>query len=131
MDKRSFVCGMITAFSECVAGGCKRLALSPPMSHMDYLQFREELCGIIEKHGLIHCHEENLDLPEEERFEWILIAAKQETIDEYQSLRAAGYSPADSLAPFFSLLSYNPAESVDSGYDAFRAFFSPREKGTI
>lgn len=26
-DKRSFIMGMITAFSECVAGGCKRLAL--------------------------------------------------------------------------------------------------------
>ena len=32
MDKRSFVLGMITAFSECVAGGCKRLALSPPLT---------------------------------------------------------------------------------------------------
>ena len=123
MDKRSFVCGMITAFSECVAGGCKRLALSPPMSHMDYLQFREELCGIIEKHGLIHFHEENLDLPEEERFEWSLIAARQETIDEYLSVRAQGFNPARSLRPFYSVLSYDPEKAFSTGYDAYRDFF--------
>ena len=35
-DKRSFILGMITAFSECVVGGCKRLALSPPMTAQDY-----------------------------------------------------------------------------------------------
>ena len=131
LDKRSFILGMVTAFCECVAGGCKRLALSPPLSDDDYAALAGEACEIIEKHGLLHEHEENRDQPSLLRFHWILIAGKQETIDEYQSLRAAGYSPADSLAPFFSLLSYNPAESVDSGYDAFRTFFSPREKGTI
>ena len=36
LDKRSFILGMVTAFSECVAGGCKRLALSPPLVHEDY-----------------------------------------------------------------------------------------------
>ena len=30
-DKRSFLLGMITAFCECVADGCKRLALRPPL----------------------------------------------------------------------------------------------------
>ena len=36
LDRRSFILGMVTAFSECVAGGCKRLALSPPLSRDDY-----------------------------------------------------------------------------------------------
>lgn len=123
MDKRSFVMGMITAFSECVAGGCKRLALSPPLTHEDYISFSAEAEDIIEKHGLVHYHEENLDLPEDERFDWILIALKQETIDEYISIHKKGYSPAQSLEPFWGVLSYDPSESVHTGYDAYREFF--------
>ena len=123
MDKRSFVMGMITAFSECVAGGCKRLALSPPLTHEDYISFAEEAEAIIEKHGLLHYHEENLDLPEEDRFEWIIIVLKQETLDEYLSVRNQGYNPARSLEPFFNVLSYNPDESVHTGYDAYRQYF--------
>ena len=51
-DKRSFMLGMITAFCECVAGGCKRLALSPPLTREEYRHYAEEANGIIEKHGL-------------------------------------------------------------------------------
>ena len=36
LDKRSFILGMVTAFSECVAGGCKPLAFSPPLNRTDY-----------------------------------------------------------------------------------------------
>ena len=123
LDKRSFVLGMVTAFCECVAGGCKRLALSPPLLKEEYHSMADEIYSIIEKHGLIHYHEENLDRPPEERFEWILIASRKETIDSYISLRASGCSPADSLEPFAELLSYNADESVHTGYDAFREFF--------
>ena len=123
MDKRSFILGMITAFSECVAGGCKRLALSPPLTHEDYGKFAPEACEIIEKHGLIHYHEENLDQPEENRYDWILIAGKQGTIREYLRLREQGFSPARSLAPFSELLSYRPEESIHTGYDAYRSYF--------
>ena len=123
MDKRSFVMGMLTAFCECVAGGCKRLALSPPLSHDDYLLFAQEAVGIINNHGLISYHEENLDLPEKDRFEWIIIASKQETIDEYLSIRSKGYNPAHSLEPFYSVLSYDPDESVHTGYDAYKHYF--------
>ena len=122
-DKRSFILGMITAFSECVAGGCKRLALSPPLTRADYERIADEANDLIEKHGLLHYHEENLDRPEAERFDWILIAGKQETIDQYLALRQEGKSPADSLEPFHSLLSYQPDESIHTGYDAYRAFF--------
>ena len=122
-DKRSFILGMITAFSECVAGGCKRLALSPPLTRADYEAVADEACELIEKHGLLHYHEENLDLPEAERFDWILIAGKQETIDGYLALRREGKSPAVSLEPFHSLLSYRPEESIHTGFDAYRAYF--------
>ena len=123
LDRRSFILGMVTAFSECVAGGCKRLALSPPLSRDDYRTIAAEAEEIIEKHGLLHYHEENLDRPEAVRFDWILIAGKRETIDRYLSLREQGYSPMDSLAPFSELLSYDPSESVHTGYDAYRAYF--------
>ena len=122
-DKKSFILGMVTAFSECVAGGCKRLALSPPLTRADYALVHEEAEAIIEGHGLLHLHEENLDVPPAERWEWILIAAKPSTLEEYSALRARGLSPARSLAPFSGLLSYDPAEAVHTGYDAYRAFF--------
>ena len=124
-DKQSFIIGMIVAFCECVAGGCKRMALSPPLSRADYETVREAAEDIIEKHGLLHLHEQNLDVPADGRWEWIVIAARQETLDAYRRLRAAGHSPARSLAPFADLLSYNPAEGVHTGYDAYRACFPP------
>ncbi len=128
MDRRSFILGMITAFSECVAGGCKRLALSPPMTKEDYAMVAEEARELIGKHGLISYHEKNADLPETERFEWLLIAARQEIIDEYLALRGQGHSPARSLKPFYGLLSYDPAQGVATHYDAFRAYFPNDEK---
>ena len=123
MDQKSFILGMITAFCECVAGGCKQLALSPPLTHEMYAQVAEEACGLIEKHGLVWYHEENLDLPEAERFEWILIARREETFEQYQALQAQGLNPARGLAPFSELLSYNPAESVHTGFDAYKTYF--------
>ena len=128
MDKRSFILGIITAFSECVAGGCKRLALSPPLKPEVYARLEAEALRIVAKHGLIAFHERNAGLPEAERFEWLLIAARQETLDRYRQLRAEGYSPARSLRPFSGLLSYDPAQGVPVSYDAYRAYF-PLEAG--
>ena len=119
MDKRAFILGMITAFCECVAGRCKRLALSPPLTHDDYEWVHTDAESIIEKHGLIHYHEENQDHP---GFEWIVIAGKPDTLNTYLALRNF-CSPVEGLAPFADLLSYNPAESIHSGYDAYREFF--------
>ena len=67
--------------------------------------------------------EKNLDMPEENRFEWILIAGKEKTIEEYCRIRKAGNSPAQSLGPFFGVLSYNESEAVHTGYDAFKQYF--------
>ena len=126
MDQRSFILGMITAFSECVAGGCKDLALSPPLEDEIYEAVAPEAEEIVRRHGLLSCHERNLDLPAAERFHWILIAGRQETLDAYRALRAQGLSPARSLTPFGSLLSYDPQKSVHTGYDAYRTFFPRR-----
>ena len=98
-DQRSFILGMVTAFSECVAGGCKRLALSPPLTHEMYERVAGEACEIIEKHDLLHFHEENLDRPEEGRFEWILIAGKPETLERYAALRARGSARSSPWSP--------------------------------
>ncbi len=127
-DQNSYILGMITAFCECVAGGCKRMALSPPLTGKAFFAVREEAYRCIERHGLIHYHEKNPDLPEEERFHWIVIAARQETIDEYQRLRSEGYNPAKWMKPFYDLLSYNEAESVRTGYDAYRELFDEKEE---
>ncbi|MBQ7519422.1 MAG: hypothetical protein IJU12_03815 [Clostridia bacterium] len=127
-DQNSYILGMITAFCECVAGGCKRMALSPPLTCKAFFDVREEAYQCIERHGLIHYHEKNADLPEAERFHWIVIAARQETLDEYQRLRAEGYNPAKWMKPFYELLSYNEAESVRTGYDAYRALFDKKEE---
>ena len=123
LDKRSFILGMVTAFSECVANGCKKLAFSPPLSGEDYVLVSQEAYRIIEGHGLIHYHEKNLDQPEESRFEWILIALRRDTVEQYLRLREQGYSPIESLAPFGELLSYRPEESIHTGYDAYRELF--------
>ena len=122
-DQRSFILGMVTAFCECAAGGCKRLALSPPMMREVYEMVCAEADALIEKHGLIYYHEMNEDQPESRRFIWILIAGKQDTIDQYLALRRQGYSPVDSLRPFSALLSYHPEESIHTGFDAYRQYF--------
>ena len=123
MDKKSFILGMITAFCECVAGGCKRLALSPPMTKADFEMVEKDALSIISRHGLIFYHEENLDIPSEARVDWLLIAGKAETIEAYLALRREGFSPVLSLRPFFDLLSYRPEEAVHTGYDAYLSFF--------
>ena len=49
--------------------------------------------------------------------------SKQETIDEYLELRGRELSPAVSFRPFFCLMSCDPAENVNTGFDAYREYF--------
>ena len=123
LEKKSFILGMITAFCECVAAGCKDLALSPPLSREDYGMVAEDATRLIEKHGLMAYHERNEDLAAEERFEWIVITRDQNTLAAYTALRNLGYSPAKSLKPFEKVLSYQPAKAVKVKYDAYRELF--------
>ena len=80
-EKRAFILGMIVDFSECVAGGCKRLALSPPLYGDDYAEVSGEACEIIEKHGLIHYHERNEDAPEAGRWVQDIRFGRAEQVD--------------------------------------------------
>lgn len=123
MEKKSFILGMVTAFCECVAAGCKDLALSPPLTASDYDAVHTEAEELIEKHGLIAYHEKNEDLPSDDRFEWIVITRNTETLAEYLALRDLGYSPAKSLKPFEKVLSYRPEKAVNVKYDAYRELF--------
>ena len=98
------------------------MALSPPLTAKDYDSISAEAYDIIDKHGLLYYHEMNMDQPDNLRFNWIVIACRQQTLDDYLSLRMQGFSPVQSLAPFSELLSYNEQESVHTGYDAFLKF---------
>ena len=128
LDKCSFILGMIAAFSECVAGGCKKLALSPPLTREDYEAVAEDAYAVIEKQGLLSYHEENRELPSEKRYEWILIASDWETIEQYLELRNQGNSPAKSLEPFYELLGYDPEARIETGYDAYKSSFPVAKK---
>lgn len=57
MDRNSFILGMVAAFCECVAGGAKPLALSPPLTHQDYAQVGQEAMTMAQRHGLVAYHE--------------------------------------------------------------------------
>ena len=83
MDRNSFILGMVAAFCECVAGGAKPLALSPPLTHQDYAQVGQEAMTMAQRHGLVAYHEENLDLPQPERFHWVVVSRDQERLEAY------------------------------------------------
>ena len=123
MEKKSFILGMVTAFCECVAAGCKDLALSPPLTASDYNAVHMDAEELIEKHGLIAYHEKNEDLPSDARCEWIVITRDLEILNEYLALRDLGNSPAKSLKPFERVLSYRPEKAVNVKYDAYRELF--------
>ena len=127
MDKVSFICGMVTAFCECVAAGCKQIALSPPMERADFLLAKEECARIIERHGLRWFHEENADLPASVRRDWMVIYAREAAIRAYAQRRAAGESPQENIAPFADLLGYSD-DRIVSGYDAYREYFERKNQ---
>ena len=122
MDRDSFILGMVSAFCECVAGGCKPLALSPPLTDEDYRRVGPAALNLAAEHGLIAYHEKNLDLPPEKRCHWVAVCREQAVLEAYLKLRAQGHSPRMGLEPFYGVLGYT-ARRVSSGYDAFHAFF--------
>ncbi len=122
MDKFAFICGMVTAFSECVAAGAKPIALSPPMTRPDFLMARAACARIIGAHGLKWYHEENLDLPPETRRDWMILYARDEALADYLSLRGSGENPMRGLAPFAKVLGYGD-ERVETGADTYRELF--------
>ena len=124
MDRNSFILGMVAAFCECVAGGAKPLALSPPLTHQDYAQVGQEAMTMAQRHGLVAYHEENLDLPLPQRFHWVVVSRDQERLEAYLALRRQGFNPRRDLSPFFGVLGY-AQQRIPTGYDAFHALFPP------
>lgn len=124
MDRNSFILGMVAAFCECVAGGAKPLALSPPLTHQDYAQVGQETMTMAQRHGLVAYHEENLDLPLPQRFHWVVVSRDQERLEAYLALRRQGFHPRRDLTPFFGVLGYTQ-QRIHTGYDAFHALFPP------
>lgn len=53
---------MITAFAECAAHGCKKLAVSPPFYPEDWRSVISEAEKIVQDPGIYLWFEENLDI---------------------------------------------------------------------
>ena len=64
-----FILGMITAFAECLANECKRLALSPPFYPEDYEKLLPEAERIAQDQGISLWYEKNPDIPEKARLQ--------------------------------------------------------------
>lgn len=122
MDRTSFILGMITAFCECVAGGSKPLALSPPLTDADYAAVQAQAYSLIVAHGLEAYHEENLDLPPDMRVHWIVIYAKKAALQAYLQRRQEGKNPMLGIDDFAQVLGYTQ-DRIHTGYDAFHAMF--------
>ena len=124
VDRSSFILGMVAAFCECVAGGAKPLALSPPLTDQDYAQVGQEAMTMARRHGLAAYHEENADRPLQQRFHWVVIARDQARLEAYLALRRQGFNPRRDLSPFVGVLGYTQ-QRIHTGYDAFHALFPP------
>ena len=109
IDRKSYILGMITAFAECVANECKKLALSPPFYPRDHGSVISETEKIAEDQGIYLWFDENLDIPPDHRLNWFVLYKFPEVLDKYRSLRVEGYNPAWHFEKFFGLLSYGTA----------------------
>jgi hypothetical protein len=109
IDRRSFILGMITAFAECIANECKKIALSPPFYPQDYDILLAEAEKIAREQGIYLWYDKNLDIPETIRLNWFVLYKFPEVLDEYKRLRDQGDNPAWNLEKFSDLLSYGTA----------------------
>lgn len=106
IDRRSFILGMITAFSECVANECKKAALSPPFYPGDLKSIQAEAERIAREQGVSLWFERNPDIPEASRLYWFVLYKYPEVIDEYRAIREQGYNPVWRIDRFHAVLSY-------------------------
>lgn len=115
MDRKSFMLGMITAFAECIAGEAKKMAFSPPFYREDYKSLCREAEKICQEQGIFVWHEENEDLPEGSRLQWLVLFKFPEVLKEYKKLRKKGFNPALHFEKFLVLLSYGSAWGRNAG----------------
>jgi hypothetical protein len=109
IDRRSFILGMMTAFAECIANECKKIALSPPFYPQDYDVVLPEAEKIVKEQSIHLWYDKNLDIPETIRLNWFVLYKFPEVLDEYKRLRDQGDNPAWNLEKFSDLLSYGTA----------------------
>jgi hypothetical protein len=109
IDRKSFILGMVTAFAECVANECKKVAFSPPFYPEDYEIVLQGVENIATDQGIFLWYEENLDIPEDVRLNWVVLYKFPEVLEEYQGLRNQGFNPAIHLKKFSNILSYGTA----------------------
>lgn len=106
IDRRSFILGMMTAFSECLANECKKAALSPPFYPEDYPEIRSEAERIAQEHSILLWYEENSDIPAAKRVNWFVMYKYQDVLDQYKAIRSRGNNPVWDLKAFSEWLSY-------------------------
>ncbi len=93
LDAPSYHLGMIYAFSEVVASGCKRLALSPAMTEEQLEAIIDQVRLIAREYDLVLDVDDDflttkLFNPEYTRGKYVIhMAAEQATIDEYKALK--------------------------------------------
>ena len=93
VETRSFHLGMIYAFVEVVASGCKRLALSPPMANDELQEVSDSALAIAAEYGVLthtddDCLETRLFNPAFTRDKHvILFVADRAALDEYLALK--------------------------------------------
>ncbi len=109
IDRRSYILGMMTAFAECVANECKKVAFSPPFYPDDYASVLPAAERIAREQAILLWYEQNLDIPAAQRLNWFVMYKFPDMLDEYRRLRDAGYNPAWHFDKFFNLLSYGTA----------------------
>jgi hypothetical protein len=106
IDRGSFILGMITAFAECLASECKKMAFSPPFYPEDYEPIRVEAEKIAQEQGIQLWYEANSDLPEENKVHWLVMYKFPDVLEEYKILRDEGHNPYTNLEMFSGILSY-------------------------
>jgi hypothetical protein len=109
IDRKSYILGMMTAFAECVANECKKLALSPPFYPGDQHRVVSEAKKLAEDQGICLWFEKNLDIPLDQRLNWFVLYKFPEVLDQYRRLRSEGFNPAWHFEKFSDLLSYGTA----------------------
>ncbi|HUS79151.1 MAG TPA: hypothetical protein VM050_10905 [Patescibacteria group bacterium] len=93
-DWVSYQMGVIAAFAEVVGNGCKRLALSSPMTRERLDSIIDDVSLIAHERGIVlHVDEDFLETqlfdPEHTRGKHVIhIAADQGVVDEYMAMKA-------------------------------------------
>lgn len=114
IDNKSYMLGVIAAFSECVGNECKRASLSAPASLSDTNLMQTDAERIAAEYDVHLWLEENPDLPEEKREYWWVLYKYPEVLDQYQALRAKGYNPLLHFDKFRQYLSYGTVWGINS-----------------